>query len=273
MLKVALADVTKMLARMEIQGIGSAVREEQLQALRKNLLREQAAIFKRMGKIIEARRLEAAERAIVLGSAVDTALLEAAGRTDEAKALRDVALRASEETLALAETRVTSSRIPLAERIYRNEVWMNGRLEDKINSALLRGLPAREFAAEARDWFSPSTPGGIRYAAMRLARTEINNAYHATSIHNAHEKPWINQMKWHLSRSHPKPDLCDRFAKGGRDGDGVYDVRDVPRKPHPHCFCFVTPIPPEEDAFLDALVAGRYDGYLRSKGLGSAGPS
>lgn len=262
-LRQAARDVNRQLKILsEQEGIGAAVRRDQLAVIKRNLLREQAVIFRRLGDIISARRLDAAARAVQMGSAIDSALLEAAGRTGQASALRTMALRGLEETVNTAMVRMAQSQIPLAERIYRTRIWMDGRLDRMINSALSRGLTAREFAKEAQDWFRPDTPGGIRYASMRLARSEINNAFHAVSVNQAAEKPWIDKMKWHLSRSHPKPDICDSYAHGGTRGDGIYAPRDVPRKPHPHCFCYVTPEAPDEDEFLDNLVSGKYNSYL-----------
>jgi hypothetical protein len=258
-------DMIRMLNAMRGGGIGELVRAEQLRTIQRAMLRQQAIIWRKLGDVIRARRLEAAARAITLGSAIDDVLLAAAGRDADARALKRSLVAGAEQSLEVAMVRMSVSAIPLADRIYQSRVLLDGRVQRMINSALLRGLSAREFAKEARDWFNPNVPGGPRYAAMRLARTEINNAFHATSVLQADEKPWIRSMKWHLSRSHPKADTCDLYAKGGREGDGVYPVRDVPRKPHPQCFCFVTPISPSEDEFLDNLVAGRYDNYLNSK--------
>lgn len=266
-LRQAYKDIDRMLTEIQRRpdGIGNLVRREQLLTVKRNLLREQAAIFNRLGDIVRARRLEAAARAIRLGNAIDTALLDAAGRTGQAKALREAMLRGLSETIEIALTRMGQSALPLSERIYRTRVWMDGRLGRMIDSALLRGLTAREFAAEARAWFNPDVPGGTRYAALRLARTEINNAFHAVSVNNADEKPWVEFMKWHLSRSHPKPDVCDQYARGGTRGNGLYAPRDVPRKPHPHCFCYVTQVAPDEDQFLDRLVAGEFDDFLATR--------
>jgi hypothetical protein len=250
------------IAAREAQGIGLRVREEQLRLIQRNLLREQAAIFNRLGDVVRARRLEAAARAIQLGNAVDAALFERIGATGQASALRQAALGGVDHTVEVALTRMGQSEVPLAQRIYRTRVWMDGRVQNMINSALSRGLSAREFAKEAIDWFRPDTPGGVRYASMRLARTEINNAFHAVSVNHSAERPWVEGMRWRLSGSHPKPDICDEYAKGGGKGDGIYPVQDVPRKPHPHCFCYVTPEVPDEDQFLDALVGGQYDKYL-----------
>jgi ADP-ribosyltransferase exoenzyme len=266
LLRQADRDIAGMLTEIQARsrGIGDIIRREQLLTVKRNLLREQAAIFSRLGDIVDVRRAEAAARAIAMGSAVDTAVLTAAGRTAQARALADALRSGMRQTLDTALARFAGeSRIPLSERIYRTRLWMDGRLERKINSALLRGLSAREFAAEARDWFRPNTPGGVRYASLRLARTEINNAYHAVSVQQAIDKPWVEGMKWHLSGSHPRSDVCDSYAHGGRQGNGVFAPQDVPRKPHPQCLCFVTLEIPDEDEFLDNLVQGKYNDYLR----------
>jgi len=266
-LRRAIRDIEVMLRRIDpnLAKVGDLVRMQQLQAVKRNLLNEQSKIFNRMGDIIGERRALAAAAATNLGSAVDDLLFEFAGQTEIANQLRASLNSGLRQTIDVAITRMTVSAVPLAQRIYNSNVWANGVLQKRINSALLRGLSAREFAAEARDWFRPDTPGGVRYASMRLARTEINNAFHATSVLQAQEKPWISSIKWHLSGSHPKPDQCDAIAKGGPKGDGVYPKMEVPRKPHPQCFCFVTPVSPDEDDFLDNLVAGHYDQYLRQK--------
>jgi hypothetical protein len=149
------------------------------------------------------------------------------------------------------------SQVPLAERIYRTGVWMNGRLDRLITQTLAVGLNAQRFAKVARDWFNPSLPGGTRYAAMRLARTEINNAFHATSVGYAQDKPWVSQMDWNLSKSHPKPDKCNEYADLS-----PWDVSTVPRKPHPQCMCYVTEVTPNEDEWIDRFIAGEFDDYL-----------
>lgn len=246
------------------RGIGAAVRAEQLRTIQRAMLRQQALIFRRLGNIIQARRAEAAARAVNLQTRIDVTLLQNAGRSVDARALQAAATRGLETQIEVAITRMTQSRVNLSQRIYRNEVWMGDRVQAKINSALARGLTAREFAAEAIDWFDPNTKGGVRYAAMRLARTEINNAFHAMAINRAAEAPWVEAMQWRLSRSHPRPDTCDVYAHGGTRGDGKYRPEDVPRKPHPHCFCYVVPVVTDEDEFLDRLVAGQYDGYINS---------
>lgn len=266
MLDVALKDVRAQIKRLQQQSkgaIGETVRIYQLKAIEANMLRQQAILWNNLGDMIMSARLDAAAAAIQLNNAVLENLFASAGQAALGKQLAQTIEFGLLQTIDVAVTRMTQSAFPLAQRIYRSGVALDGRISAGINSALLRGLSAREFAAEAVDWFNPGTPGGARYAAMRLARTEINNAFHAMAVNSA-DHPWVKGMQWHLSRSHPKPDECDELARKNPDhlGEGVYKVKNVPRKPHPHCFCFVTPVVMDEDEFLDDLVGGKFDKHI-----------
>lgn len=155
----------------------------------------------------------------------------------------------------------------LSERIYANGrqgVLQAGRMVDR---GLALGQSADEIAAHVAHLYRPDVPGGQSYAARRLARTEINNAHHETTIRLAEEQPWVNGLKWNLSSSHPRPDPCDRLASfvGTAMGEGAYYKTFVPRKPHPQCLCYLTVIQQEEDDFLDALVSGAYDQYMEGQ--------
>lgn len=250
-------------------GVGAAVRTEQLIAVRRQLLRELAVMYRKVGLIIEAGRLDAAAAAINLGGDITNVLFASAPPKYQALvgALRDSMAQTALRTLDAATARMLTPDgvVPLSQRIYRSEAWVNNQIHRLINSALARGLSAREFAKEARGFFDPNTPGGTRYAAMRLARTEINAAYHQIARAQVQDVPWIEAMGWRLSRSHPKKDDCDMLAtQDAYDlGPGNYPTNQVPNKPHPQCFCYTVPVVLDEDAFLGHLVAGRYDDYIR----------
>lgn len=262
----ALKDVNGQLARLGGAAIGQAIRAEQLVVVKRALLEELAKLYSKIGNIVAAQQVEAAAASIRLGTRMNAVLFGAAGAEGLAGALETGLLRGLNSTIDIVVTRMTQSRFPLSERIYRSEVWASGVLENKINSALARQLSAKEFAKEVKDFFKPDTPGGARYAALRLGRTELNNAFHASSVSNVAGAPWVEAMKWHLSRSHPKADDCDTLANAdGFDmGAGVFPVKDVPRKPHPQCFCYVTPITVDEDEFVKSLLGGQYDRYITS---------
>jgi hypothetical protein len=264
-------DTNRMLREIESRtnlGIGASIRREQLQLIRRNLFRQQAATWRRLGDAIRARRFEAASKVVEIGRQMDAVLLESVGGLPDgreiAKAIAGAEIDAAEHAMDRMISRVSGdSYVDLSQRVYNSQVSFGSILDRKVNSALVRGLSAREFSREISDFINPNTPGGVRYAAMRLARTEINNAAHAVAIHSQADKPWVIGMRWRLSGSHPKPDECDKLAKGGPKGDGIYRKGETPKKPHPQCFCFVTPETPTDNEFLDALINGEYNDYLK----------
>ena len=153
----------------------------------------------------------------------------------------------------------------LSERIYAN-----GRLSVKNAGRIVeRGLvlqrSAREIAFGVRAHFSPAVPGGASYAAMRLARTEINNAHHHTTLRLSKDKPWVSGWKWNLSSSHPRPDECNDLAAQ------LHTKDNPPDKPHPMCLCYVTHLQEDPEAFMNKLVDGDYDDYLQGKGVTCGG--
>lgn len=130
--------------------------------------------------------------------------------------------------------------LELSQRVYKNIQLSTGLVEKTIRAGIINQVSARELATEVRRFIRPDAPGGISYSAMRLARTEINNAFHERQIAQGTDNPFVAGTKWNLSRRHPKPDACDERARGGVNGDGVYEARAVPSKPHPQCLCYMT---------------------------------
>jgi hypothetical protein len=236
---------------------GAQIRRAQLEESRARLLAEQANVFERLGDIVQARRARAASRSMRLSAAADAQLLALVGKGAQGQFLYESALQVSQRAIDVALARMRLSELPLSQRIYRTSVWMGGRLGKLINETLASGLDAKEFAKRALDWFNPNTPGGVRYAAMRLARTEINNSFHAISAQKYAETPWITQVEWNLSKSHPKPDICNAVA-----ADSPYASDKTPARPHPQCMCYITPKSIDENEFVDRFLDGEYDEYL-----------
>lgn len=259
-LRDAAKDVNARLRRLA--GTGAAELERsRLLAIKQTILQGQAEVFEKTGRIIEQRRAEAAARAIQVSGRYDEVAFEAVGREAEARALARGLEATEARAIDTLVARVTGSRVPLAQRVYNSRAWAGQQLERRINSALARGLNAEQFAAEIRRYVNPNTPGGTRYAALRLARTEINNAYHAMAIRAAQLKPWVTKVEWHTSKSHARKDICDQL--NGR----LFAPDEVPAKPHPQCMCYITPVVDEDDDdFLDRLVEGEFDDFLDQYG-------
>lgn len=174
-------------------------------------------------------------------------------------------LQSSMEASAARTFDTLASRIAndvdLSPNVYRARAYTTGKIDDIVNKAILLGKSAREIAQDVQGFINPKTPGGVRYAAQRLGRTELNNAYHETSRRAYDEAPFVEAVQWSLSGSHPRSDQCDVNAHQNlyRLGEGVYRTNAVPDKPHPNCFCFITPVTPEPDEFLRRLKRGEYE--------------
>lgn len=266
-LRRAQLDIGRQLRAIEFSSNLSAnVRRAQLTLAKRNIQARMSTLWRQVGDITKARRLEAANRLIDVQKQMDVFLLGRAGLAD-AEAIGEhfaESMKATAESgLDRFEARVTGgSYTPLSDRVYNSGVGLNSQVDRLVNSALAQALSAKEFATLVRDFVNPATPGGVRYASLRLSRTEINNAAHAVAIEQVQDHPWVESMQWHLSGSHPRIDICNSLASGGLKGDGVYPKGAVPAKPHPQCFCFVVPVLPTDEEFLDNLLAGHYDSYV-----------
>jgi len=150
----------------------------------------------------------------------------------------------------------TRQRRELSARVVGAGRMSQRRLDAIIQSALTRQLNAEELAREVYDHISPSVPGGASYAAMRIARTEINNAFHQQQIAQG-QRPGVEAVEWNLSGSHKVPDECNVYA-----AKREYPPDAVPDKPHPQCLCYLTYKMATVDDFLAALEAGDFDEVL-----------
>lgn len=139
----------------------------------------------------------------------------------------------------------------LSERVWNTAEDVRERIDRMLSYHISRGTGAVEIARELEQFLTPGARGqktvkpyGTEgsYAARRLARTEITVAAHRASVSAALVNPMVQGVKWSLSPSHPEYDICDEYAKGGPNGDGIYPPYDVPEVPHPHCLCHQSPI-------------------------------
>lgn len=238
-----------------LTGTGNAIRLTQL-----SLTREIMNGWLSMGDVIEREIVDSASDLARVQKAFDAALFGKAGMRvsdDFARSLFATARAGLDSYVSRSHHNFT-----LSERVYRNGRSGVKTVEKIINQGLLSGRSSREIAKNVRRYISPRTPGGMSYAALRLGRTELNNAFHQTSIRMAAEDPFTRALRWNLSRSHPKPDKCDEYANGTHTrgvNTGEFRIGDVPSKPHPQCLCFTTPVVISEDEFLRSLRQGKYD--------------
>lgn len=204
-------------------------------------------------KAIDNGQKAAAARASEVLSAYENDVLSAVLSRESMDALiKSEAQRAASGVRTLMD-RLESSKKPLSENVYNTKKLTEGWVDREINAALVAGLSAAQLAKQIRQFIDPAVPGGASYAARRLARTEINNAFHAATQRRMKESQIVEEVDWNLSTSHPEGDVCDSLAS-----DSPYPEDEVPEKPHPQCLCFLTPRLPDQAEFIDNLFAGKY---------------
>ena len=160
---------------------------------------------------------------------------------------------------------VDANGYQLSDRIWNTAATTRRRLDLYLDTAIREGRGALQMSRELEHFLRPdrsdlrtNAPYGTNasYDAMRLARTEIARAHQEATRVSAAMNPFVEGMKWNLSASHPRTDICDDLAAGGRNGDGVYSIGEYPERPHPNCLCYATQVTAEgTESILDALAA------------------
>jgi hypothetical protein len=266
-LRDAAAEAQRRFIKLETKyGVGAKVERAQLAMIKKELHAVQQQLWLSVGKRVRGGGSRVATAAALAEQQVEQVLFRALGTAvpDELlEAQRQFAKATVQTYLARGE-----NGIGLSERVYRSRQLSNGIVDRAVNREILLGNSWQQFARNIVPLIHPDTPGGVSYAAKRLARTELNNAFHTTNKKMAAENPWVTGQKWNRSRSHPKRDKCDDLAEGHSRGEkpGVYTIGQVPSKPHPQCLCYLTEEVVSEDDFLDSLVGTTPAQVARSYG-------
>lgn len=253
-LQDAAADAQRRLNKLETkEGIGSTVRRAQLQMIKRELVAVQNTLFKKLGSRIRGGSPRIAQAAAEAELVVERVLFAATGGPPP-EALID-AQRAYAQATVNSYWARTENAISLSQQVYRTRQLANGYVDRAINRAILQGEGWQQLAVRVRPMIDPSVRGGVSYAAKRLARTELNNAFHATNILMGEANPYVEGMKWNLSRGHPRADRCDDLARGSSRGkpEGVYTTGQCPSKPHPQCLCYLTEETVSEERFFEML--------------------
>ena len=247
-------------------GVGASVRAAQLKAAMSGIGKLSTELWTGVGKITTVGMFEAAQ--LAADQAIDRDFLLGMPGIAVLQYADHIHFEARQVVEDLVSRRTAGFK--LQDRIYANGRLGVKQAADVVERGLALQMSAREIAKRVRHLYEPNVPGGQSYAAMRLGRTEINNAHHETSIRMSQSRPWVVGYKWNLSGSHPRPDICNQYAERDHDGlgRGVYAKGNAPSKPHPQCLCYLThrQEPPEE--FMNKLVKGDYDDWLDERNVG-----
>lgn len=238
--------------------LGARARADQLRLVRRELHLTMRQMYEQIGYLTIIGEKEAARAALEAMGDLQRKVFRAKSPEDLRGLEMELRQQASRGVDSLISRR--ENAISLSKMLYRGGSASIATIENRVELGLLQGKSAMEIARDLKQYISPRIPGGSSYVAMRLARTEINNSFHNTSIRYTREMPWVRGYQWHLSGSHGKPDECNQYAD-----KGFYEKSKVPQKPHPNCLCYVTPVTVSETEFDRGLASGRYARYLRQQ--------
>lgn len=153
----------------------------------------------------------------------------------------------------------------LSDRVWNVATLTRRQIDAFMEEGIREGKGALQMSRELRQFLTPGEslrrtdkPYGTSasFSGMRLARTEITRSSNEAHRTSAAMNPFVSGMKWNLSARHPRIDICDDYARGGPNGDGVYAIEDYPTIPHPQCLCRSSNVLIEDpDAVLEQLRA------------------
>lgn len=233
---------------------GNPLTRMQLQSQKASLNAMIDRSYADIGKAVREGQVAAAKAASAVVSQYENELLKLVA---DPAAMRRIAAGEAARTvnnLDAAMKRMSGqSYVPLSKQVYNTSKLSKGWIDSKINQALASGWDAKRLAKEVAGSINPNVRGGVSYAANRLARTEINNAYHAASWDRFNRSVIVEEVEWLLSSSHPEDDICNDYAT-----QSPFKKNAVPAKPHPHCYCYIVPRLPTDEEFIDKLFAGEY---------------
>lgn len=215
-----------------------------------DLASEMLRMWAEVGTVIDAGILNSATEVAAVNRAFTDDLLGQLGVTDS-EYFREQMIRSARASVRSYVAREHHG-MALSERVYRNGQVASGRIDRIVGNGILRGASAREIARDVAGLINPNTPGGTSYAAMRLARTELNSAFHHASADTYAANPFVERVEWSLSASHPRADTCDDLV-------GTYLPNEVPEKPHPQCFCYITPVAMSLAALTRRFKSGEFN--------------
>lgn len=239
----------------------AGVRTAQLRLVMKVVRELHNDLFAELQPVISSGQKDAAAGAVDSFRDTDREYLEAAFReTGNVDSFVEGQRRQAEIGVANAVSKLYGFEHPLSGRVYRTRSLANRWVQNTVTRQIFIGASAADIAKSVSRSIRADVPGGTGYAAMRLGRTELNNAFHTTSINLAKDRPWVEGMLWNLSARHePNPlkqEICETYA------GHVFTLETVPIKPHPQCRCYTTPQLEAYEVFIRHLTAGQYRSWI-----------
>lgn len=256
--------------RAAIAHAASSAYRVELDRLRQVLDHVQA-VLDALASTRDALLFDELQRAAELGVQPFTAQgLAATGRHVPAVLDGGQALQLVDQAVNFVRTHRAADGLVLSDRLWRTsrsardvvgrtieQAVVQGWSADKAAQELvMRGLPV---PAATRSAQQASEVGRVMTAAdllhdkaagpladvLRVMRTEINRAHGEAYMAGAEQAPGVVGFRFLLSPRHPRPDICDLYARQNLHGlgPGVYPTRQAcPWPAHPNTLSFVVAV-------------------------------
>lgn len=118
-----------------------------------------------------------------------------------------------------------------SDRVWKNTDELKARLDVLLTNNRIQGENPDKIARRLRDLVSDQFADQAKYVTERIARTESTRLI-GEAQKESYKKYGIKYVKWIAEAS--ACDFCEDIAHGGKDGEGVYKIDNVPAYPrHP----------------------------------------
>lgn len=214
------------------------------------------------------------EAATGYSKAITIDVIEKAGLNKITTAnIKNIYFRVNERAVEAIWSR-TENGLYLSDRIWSKSQKYRKNMTDIIQRAVAEGQDCAKTARALEQYvlkgketlaseypnmmarMGNRVPGNVSYEALRLARSEMTAAYGEATLSAGKASPSCSGVKYILSASHPKPDICDDITGTDKHGlgIGVYPIDEAPVYPfHPHCLCIVTTVNERPEDFVQRL--------------------
>ncbi|HHY95483.1 MAG TPA: hypothetical protein GX513_10825 [Firmicutes bacterium] len=250
------------------------VREDIRQAtpgtLRYGHLKALAKVLEQRARSLTSELLEATQAGIHLASreavsGPEELVVRLVEGTFDRAEVRRLFAAVNERAVLAFLARTGPDGLKLSDRVWRVGERYRNAIVRVLEDGIARGEDARKLAVEVQRYLQPGVwtvhkletrrrlgvSADVSYEAMRLVRTEMNNAFHEATILANRASPSYLGIYWRLSGEHPFPDVCDDYAR--HNGDGFWPRGQEPVRPHPQCFCYILPRHERPEEFAERL--------------------
>ncbi len=211
------------------------------------------------------------------GQSIKKSFVDAVARAEIGLSLPQIELAYQHVNTAAVEAlwARTHKGLMLSDKIWKQSQSARDTMRDIILDGTTRGMDAVRVARDLENYVKlgkrtlakdyPNMmermgegriPQDLCYEALRLARTEMTNAFREGTHATGKVTPGYSGIRWLLSSMHPVEDVCDDYAEADLYGlgPGGYPAGQEPTTPHPNCLCQSAPIMEDPDVLTDRIL-------------------